>query len=146
MKQVTAEMLRQSAISLLAQREYTRKTLDRKLQLVSDDEQLVSEVLDQLEEERLLSNDRFVENFIRSRIARGHGPVRISQELRQKGVDSETVSLALEDTEVDWFERAEAVRQRKFGDGQPADAREKAKQMRFLQYRGFPTGIVSELF
>lgn len=96
---ITAAMLRHAAMNLLAQREYSRKELFRKLGLLSQDNELIDEVLNWLESDRLLSNDRFVEGFIRSRIQKGHGPMRISQDLRQKGVASEVISLALEAAE-----------------------------------------------
>ena len=68
MPEITPEMLRTSVMNLLAQREFTRKELARKLSLLTDDENMVSAVLDRLEAERLLSDNRFVESFIRSRV------------------------------------------------------------------------------
>lgn len=146
MPEITPEMLRTSAMNLLAQREFTIKELVRKLSLLTDDESMVDAVLDRLEAERLLSDDRFVESFIRSRINKGHGLMRIKQDLRQKGVDSETADLAMEEAEIDWYKLAEAARQKKFGIDSPSDPKEKARQVRFLQYRGFPVGVIMELF
>ena len=142
----TPEMLRHAAMNLLAQRECSRRELVRKLAHLSDDSSMIDDVLDRLESERLLSDERFVENFVRSRIGKGHGPMRITQDLRQKGVDSEVIVLALDEAEIDWFEQAEAIRLKKFGDELPAEPKEKARQIRFLQYRGFPAGVVMELF
>ncbi|WP_419833554.1 regulatory protein RecX [Endozoicomonas atrinae] len=146
MTEMTAAMLRHAAMNLLAQREYSRKELFRKLGLLSQDSELIDAVLNWLESDRLLSDDRFVEGFIRSRIQKGHGPMRISQDLRQKGVDSEAISLALEAAEADWYELAENARRKKFGEAAPSEPKEKARQIRFLQYRGFPAGVVMELF
>ena len=146
MPEITAAMLRHAAMNLLAQREYSRKELFRKLGHLSQDSELIDEVLNWLERDRLLSDDRFVEGFVRSRIQKGHGPMRISQDLRQKGVASEVISLALEAAEVDWYELAENTRKKKFGEVSPSDAKEKARQIRFLQYRGFPAGVVMALF
>ncbi len=146
MPEVTPEMLSNAAISLLAQRDYSRQELERKLKVMSDDEDLISRVLESLKEQQLQSDNRFVENFIRSRINKGHGPMRISMDLKQKGIDSETISLALEEAEVDWFERAETIRQKKFGSEPVTEPKEKARQIRFLQYRGYPANIVMELF
>lgn len=143
---MTAEMLRHAAMNLMAQREFSRKELDRKLGHLSQDSELIDEVLNRLENDHLLSDDRFVEGFIRSRINKGHGPMRISQDLRQKGVDSEAISLALEEAEADWFNLAEIARKKKFGEAPPSEPKEKARQIRFLQYRGFPVGVVMELF
>ncbi|WP_066015167.1 regulatory protein RecX [Endozoicomonas atrinae] len=146
MTEMTAAMLRHAAMNLLAQREYSRKELFRKLGLLSQDSELIDAVLNWLESDRLLSDDRFVEGFIRSRIQKGHGPMRISQDLRQKGVDSEAISLALEAAEADWYELAESARIKKFGGAAPSEPKEKARQIRFLQYRGFPAGVVMALF
>ncbi len=146
MPEMTAEMLRHAAMNLLAQREFSRKELIRRLGHLSENSDLIDEVLNRLESDRLLSDDRFVEGFIRSHIQKGHGPMRISQDLRQKGVDSEVISLALEEAEADWFDLAETARIKKFGEAPPSEPKDKARQIRFLQYRGFPVGVIMELF
>ena len=146
MPETKPDTLRRTALNLLARREHSRQELARKLLRLTDDQDIISQVLDRLENEQLLSNERFVESFIRSHINKGHGPIRISQELRQKGIADEEINLALEALEIDWFEQAENTRQKKFGEDSPSDHKEKARQIRFLQYRGFPFGIVMELF
>ena len=65
------------------------------------------------------------------------GPARIRAELGQKGVAGSVIDHALEDSGADWYELARATRSHKFGPAQPSDFKEKARQMRFLQYRGF---------
>ena len=72
--------------------------------------------------------------------------MRIKQDLRQKGVEPEMADQAMEEAEIDWFELAETARQKKFGAEYPTETKEKARQIRFLQYRGFPAGVVMELF
>jgi regulatory protein len=74
---------------------------------------------------------------VRSRAGRGHGPVRIRQELRQRGVADGLIGPALAQLEVDWFELAREVRIRRFGSEPPADLKERSRQYRFMQYRGF---------
>jgi regulatory protein len=90
-----------------------------------------------LRSEGLQDDSRFVESFIRSRINRGKGPVRIRAELRQRGLDSMLIDAGLEEAEEDWYELARKVREQKFGSERPREFKEKARQMRFLQYRGF---------
>ncbi len=74
--------------------------------------------------------------FVRSRISRGQGPVRIGQELRQRGIPDETVRAALAGVEEDWSAVARAVLVRQFRTP-AADMKTRARQMRFLEYRGF---------
>jgi regulatory protein len=68
---------------------------------------------------------------------RGQGPVRIRAELRQQGIPDGQVEEALRCAEVDWVQLAREVRRRKFGATPPRSLGERAKQARFLQYRGF---------
>ncbi|WP_242521654.1 regulatory protein RecX [Motiliproteus sp. SC1-56] len=125
------------AIGLLARREHSRRELSDKLRGRAGDGGALDRVLDRLAEEGLQSDVRFAASFVRARVERGQGSLRIRQELGQKGVDSETQALALEDCEVDWFERALAVKVKRFGGAPPEDRREYARQARFLSYRGF---------
>ncbi len=87
--------------------------------------------------ERLLSETRFTELFIRQHAGRGHGPVRIRAELRERGVTDADIDEALDGAAEDWAAIARETRRRRFGAAGPADFRERARQGRFLQYRGF---------
>jgi regulatory protein len=133
----TAAKLRIAAMDLLTGREYSRAELATKLNKRFDSHPSIEQVLIQITDEGLQSDKRFAEAFIRSRIYRGHGLARIRQDIRQKGVDDELVARALEEADIDWYELARDVAKRKFGHRQAADQREKAKRMRFMQYRGF---------
>lgn len=87
--------------------------------------------------QRLVSDDRFVETLVRARRARGHGPVRIAQELKEKGIGAGIIENQLDFSSPLWLEEIERVRRKKFGGGLPQTAPERAKQARFLHYRGF---------
>ncbi len=139
MKEFSINDVRLQAMNLLARREHLRQELALKLgkRFGSEAANDIAAVLDDLEAEGLQSDPRFTEAYIRQRISKGYGPDRIRQELRQKGVDSELLELALEDVDTDWVERAAEVRLKKFGKTPPPDFKEKARQMRFLNYRGF---------
>jgi regulatory protein len=126
---------RHKALDLLARREHARLELERKLAKRGHDGDLIRDVLDELEREGLLAEQRFVDSFVRSRIARGQGPVRIRLELGQRGVES--VDAALLAAECDWTGLARDVRRKRFGADLPASYAERARQARFLQYRGF---------
>ncbi len=97
----------------------------------------VSATVEKLTGEGLQDDRRFVENFTRSRINQGKGPVRIRQELVERGLNAGFIDAVLEAVDEDWFGLARQVRLKKFGPDLPQNFKEKARQMRFLQYRGF---------
>lgn len=127
----------QQAVKLLATREHGRKELMGKLSRKGFSPDTLHSVLDRLEQEKFLSDERYVESYIHHRSNRGYGPVRIRKELQDKGVQDGVVRLALEGAQLDWFALARSAREKKFGDDLPGDWKEKARQARFLQYRGF---------
>jgi regulatory protein len=91
----------------------------------------------------LLSNSRYAGSYVESRIQRGHGPLKIRAELRTRGVEDELIDACLEPYATRWPELLERVRAKKIGPERPADFRERSRQMRFLQQRGF-TGVQIE--
>lgn len=131
------ESLRGRALALLTRREHSRAELEERLRATGAAAEQVAALLQELVERNLQSDARFAEAFVRSRVLRGQGPRVIAAELRQRGVDPELAGAALEAAVTDWRARAAELRRRRFGDSPPADARERARQMRFLQYRGF---------
>jgi regulatory protein len=69
--------------------------------------------------------------------------VRVARELRERGTSKEVISRAIDGLEeADWLRLARETRARRFGGAAPAGAVERARQMRFLEYRGFPTEII----
>jgi regulatory protein len=126
---------RRKAMDLLARREHSRLELEQKLAARNFDPELVRAVLDELEQEGLLSAERFAESFVASRYAKGQGPYRIRRELAERGVES--ASGVIDDRRFDWDALARATRVKRFGAAPPADIRDKARQVRFLEYRGF---------
>ena len=130
--------IEQAALRLLACREHSRGELRRKLRPRSSDPGLLERVLDALEEQHALSDERFVEQYAESRRRKGFGPLRIRRELGEKGVDKDLVESWLQRNDQDWWEQLQRVACSKFGEGQPADFKERARRARFLEYRGFP--------
>ena len=131
---------RRRAMDLLARREHSRLELERKLVARSFGESLVSGVLDELEQDGLLSAERFAQAFVASRYSRGQGPQRIKRDLGERGIES--AEAYLDDERFDWGALARATRIKRFGRELPADFKEKARQMRFLEYRGFDRGQI----
>ena len=132
-------LLRRRAMDLLARREHSRRELRDKLLARLEETGALDEVLDRLEQDGLLSDQRFAEAFVRSRINRGQGPVRLRQELMQRGVSETLIHQAIESEGADWFALAQEVALRRFGPDTASDRRELARRLRFLQYRGFTT-------
>jgi len=125
------------AVACLARREHSAYELRQKLERSGIAKQLAIEVIGDLQSQGLVSDQRFAEGYIRFRSGKGYGPQRIELELNEKGVDRSLISLAIECSECNWARLASDVRIKKFGAGQPADYKERARQARFLQYRGF---------
>lgn len=131
--------IRSKAIALLARREHSRMELQRKLLRAGCDGAIVGPVLDALESQKLLSDQRFAEGLARVRGAR-YGSRRVADDLRRTGVGAEAAAL-VHHLQASDDERAREVWARKFG-AAPADAAARAKQMRFLLARGFPTDVI----
>ena len=132
--------LKKKALDLLSRRDHSVHELSEKLrrQAPDVDQDLLDQITSQLIELGYLSEQRYVEMLIRSRSVKGQGPARVRQELQLQRVDSELVSLSLEACEIDWFELARQVRERRFGLDDPGDDQKlRAKQQRFLYSRGF---------
>jgi regulatory protein len=137
--------VRAGALALLARREYASGELASVLTRKGYAREVVAEVVSELAGERLVDDTRYAESLVRLLAGRGQGPARIRQELREAGLTDDQVVAALEGG-PDWGQLAGEVRQRKFGAERPADWPERARQMRFLQYRGFSKDhIVSAL-
>ena len=130
---------RKKAMDYLARREHGRSELIDKLTRFGFDGEVADDAVAQLVADNLQSDTRYTEAFITSRIHQGKGPVKIRAELRERGIAGSTVDLGLEAAEQDWYQAACEVREKKFGAQLPADFSEKARQMRFLQSRGFDT-------
>ena len=104
------------------------------------------QAVENLTAEGLQSDQRFTDSFVLSRINQGKGPVRIRLDLSQRGVGDAVIEMAIEECAADWHGLAWEVRSRKFGTDEPADFKAKAKQMRFLQYRGFEQDHIQSAF
>ena len=135
--------MRERAIALLARREHSRAELARRLAPHAADPDEIEPLLDDLVRRKLLSDDRYADARAHT-LARKFGGRRIEQELRARGVDAaviERVTSAARATELD---RARAAWQKRFG-VPPSSAAERAKQIRFLQGRGFSFDAIRQV-
>jgi len=138
--------LRCVGMDFLARREHSEQELRWKLATRAEDSDEVELVVQQLKEERLLSDERFTEAYVHHRFSAGIGPIKIRYELRQKGVDEALVDAFLEPLADEWDESMRRQRARKYGEAIPDDYSARMKQARFLQNRGFSPGSVMRLF
>ena len=135
-----------SAIYSLAMREHSRQEIYKKISRKEFSEGVdINLLLDELEENNYLNEQRFTESFIRSRAQRGQGLLKISNELRQRGINSELINQGLSELDIDWYKLASEQRMKKFGENIPEDYKEKARQMRFLSGRGFDSEIIRSI-
>jgi len=130
--------MRAFAYQLLGRREYSLAELSVRLKKkwpAADD---VASLVQQLAEENLVSDERFAESFVRSRVQRMQGPLKVRAELKGKGIDDSLVSQALESPSISWRELAAEWLARQ----QPGvlGLKEKQKFYRRLVNRGFTHG------
>ena len=96
-------------------------------------------MLDALEAQGVLSEERFTGQYVASRIDRGHGPRRIREELRRRGIGDAAANEAVGRDDGFWSGQAARARSKRFGEAMPAEYREWVRQARFLERRGYTT-------
>src|SRR5476651_298973 len=141
----TLVAVRRTAMDLLARREHGRVELTRKLRQRGASAEKIDTALDRLSEEGLLSEARYLESFVSYRARSGYGPLRIREELGQRGLQRSDIEQALRECGINWQEKMQETWQRKFAGHLPVDARERAQQGRFLSYRGYPLDMIGRL-
>jgi regulatory protein len=127
--------LRERALRLLARREHSRLELTRKLETAGFMRDDIAPLLDDFERQNWLSDQRFAESYVADHRARA-GSVKLAYDLRQRGVPDTIIEELLSENRDSELERAREVWRKKFG-VPPANAADKASQIRFLQSRGF---------
>ena len=134
-----------AAVRLLARREHSRLELRRKLRTRGHQPEAVERALTRLGEYRYQSDARFAESFVRSRVDRGQGLLKISAALRERGIDEGIASALLDLGEPEWRRLATAALRKRFGDAAPAGRAEWFKRARFLAARGFTSDVVGRV-
>ncbi|SMM99030.1 Regulatory protein RecX [uncultured Candidatus Thioglobus sp.] len=124
---------------MLAKREHSYKELHKKL-IQWYEEGEIEQALTQLKTQDYQSDERFTNAFIQMRFNQGKGPIKIGIDLKQRGIQHFDLS------EYDFFALARQIRTRKYGESAPENYKEKAKQQRFLQSRGFDFEHINQSF
>jgi len=123
-------------VTLLARRDFASTELRAKLLSQGYDEAAVAAAIEALIESRALDDARYAENYVVYHARRGQGPLRIAAQLKAMDLPPEIIESALA-SGPDWKTLAREARIRKFGPQEPPNWAEKARQARFMQYRGF---------
>jgi regulatory protein len=137
---------RNTAMDLLARRDHSHRQLRDKLLKRDFTADEIDDALQGLRRDGLLDEERFAESYIHQRAAKGFGPLRIRHELKEQGIHGDLVGRLMEAYADGWVESMQRQRQKRFGLELPEDARERMKQARFLQNRGFSPESVMRLF
>lgn len=139
-KTLTGQRLRSYAFALLTRRDYSQAELIAKLNQYAINPNEVAKLVEELAANNYQSDQRVAEQTLASQIRKGKGLQRIKQALKAKQLDEELITEELKD--VDWLEQAYQLKVKKFGTEVSKDHKIKAKQIRFLQYRGFDMSVI----
>lgn len=132
---LTGSRLRSYAFAVLTRKEYSKSELVEKLALYAAHRDEVLKLVEELAKENYQSDQRMAETMLSSQKRKGKGPNRIKLALKSKKIDSSLIQEELKET--DWNEQAYQLKVKKYGIQVEKEAKLKAKQIRFLMYRGF---------
>ena len=134
------------ALGLLSRREHSEKELRTKLRRKSSAQaDTIEQVVEDLKQHNYLSDQRFTDTFVQSRMQRGDGPLKIRHELESRGIAESTIKQYLNQSDQVWEAILFKVWSKKFGEVLPSDYREWARQARFLQSRGFTSDLIRKV-
>ncbi|MGI9229997.1 MAG: regulatory protein RecX [Gammaproteobacteria bacterium] len=138
--------IRNNALGMLSRREHSVRELHNKLKLRGYPEADIAEVLSALQAQGLQSDSRYTEMYVHNRVGKGYGPLRIMQELTQRGIGEALAQEYLQHDSLDWRQLIKAVRCKKFGNSEVKEYKEQSRQSRFLQHRGFTGEQIRDCF
>ncbi|MHB1544029.1 MAG: regulatory protein RecX [Gammaproteobacteria bacterium] len=134
------------ALGWLARREYARSELRAKLVRLGGNQEAIEPVLEHLSATGAQSDRRFTGEYIRARIRRGEGPLKIVHTLEARGISRELIETELHRPDAAWILVAERARIKRFGSSRPSDVAMREQQSHFLLQRGFSPRVVSGLW
>ena len=132
------------ALRYLSRREHSRQELRKKLLPYAESDIELDELMTKLEAQSWLSDERFAESLVRRKSER-YGSLKIVEELKQQGIEGDSLFEIKERLKVSDAMRAWELWQRKFDSMVTKDPKEKAKQMRYLVSKGFPLSVVIKI-
>ena len=129
--------IRQTILYWLSRRDYSQHEIRQKLTTKGYTPEDITPVLSVFLEEGLINESRYAENLVHWRRNKGYGPLRVNQQLKAKGIPDEIIAEHLQITDNAWATAARQIWRKHFKGKLPKEYKERAKQIRFLQYRGF---------
>ncbi|VVC76253.1 Regulatory protein RecX [Aquicella siphonis] len=145
-KKSDTENIRRVILGWLARRDYSRFELTQKLKSKGYPAEDSARILEELVQTGLINEQRFTENYIYWRRGKGYGPLRISMELQARGIPAEMIAEHLHITDNAWLDHINKVWQKHFKNRLPADYKTRARQIRFLNHRGFTREQIESVF
>tara|TARA_Y100001970_G_scaffold127270_1_gene157260 strand:+ start:796 stop:1251 length:456 start_codon:yes stop_codon:yes gene_type:complete len=139
-----SKSIRLKIMDFLSRREHSAKEIFNKLSPRVESKALLEEEIEKLKADGLLSDERFAESYLQSRKNRGYGPLRIRNELKQRGV-GDKIFYPLSN-EVEWSEHALEALKKKVNGNIPSETKDILKLKRFLNYRGFDFQDIDKAF
>ena len=139
-----SKSIRLKIMDFLSRREHSSKEIFKKLSPRVESKELLEEEIEKLKADGLLSDERFAESYFQSRKNRGYGPLRIRNELKQRGVGDQ-IFYPLSN-EIEWSEFALEALRKKVSGNMPTETKEILKLKRFLNYRGFDFKDIDKAF
>lgn len=138
-KQLSPEKIRGIAFAMLARREHSQKEMRTKLISYGADKADVDALLSELSERNYQSDERMGGVLFRESLRKGQGKRRLQHTLKKHNISQDMLEEEL--AEVNWLAEAVKLRCKRFGDDVPTEQKQKARQLRFLQYRGFDADV-----
>jgi regulatory protein len=136
--------IKEICLRLLARREHSQKELLNKLLIKGFDKDDILAVIEELARQGWQSDLRYAESYARHRIQKGYGPISVTYELRQNGIDAVDREDIVQKTAGSWMDLLEQVYTKKYNHDALMDRSEWAKRSRFLLQRGFSGAMVSQ--
>jgi len=135
------------AVRLLSRREHSAYEIRDKLLQRDFDEAEVKQAIVELQQGDWLSDERYAEAYIRMRQQKGFGPIRITIELNERGVKESIIESYMYAGEESWRQTLLRQYEKKYKNKDVEDYNDKAKRIRFMQYRGFTLDMIyKEIF
>ena len=138
--------LRATALAWLGRQEYSIHKFSQKLRQHDADEEQVEAIVAEFCEHNWLSEVRYCEGFVRARLRKGQGKIRIINDANGHQLEKDIILSVLKEADVDWFDLALQTYCRRYGEQAVKDIKEKAKRIRFMQYRGFTMEQINYAF